>query len=233
MNTSIQIYDSQGVAYTVSASFVQTNVPNTWNLVCTSVSGNAQIVQGQVDGITFGADGSLASVSQASPSLQFQFADEGDNVSTVQLNFGTAGGFNGLTELGGTSTAAASSQDGYAAGSLSSMSVNQNGVLQGEFSNGQTANIATIQLATFQNPAGLTSVGNNYYAASANSGTAVTGTALSGNAGSISGGTLEQSNVDMNTEMVKLIQAQNGYQANARTISVASTLAQTLTELIH
>jgi flagellar hook protein FlgE len=233
MNTSIEIYDTEGVAHTVSASFVKTDVANKWDLVCTSASGNAQIVQGRVDGITFGTDGSFANVVQPNSTLQFQFADEGNNVSSVQLNFGTAGGFNGLTELGGTSTAAAASQDGYAAGSLSSMSVNQNGVLQGMFSNGQSANIATIQLATFQNPAGLSSVGNNYYATTVNSGDPVTGTALSGGTGAIKGGTLEQSNVDMNTEMVKLIQAQNGYQANARTISVASTLAQTLTQLIR
>jgi flagellar hook protein FlgE len=113
------------------------------------------------------------------------------------------------------------------------MSVDQNGVLEGVFTNGQRADIAAIKLATFQNPGGLSSVGNNYFATSANSGDPVVCKALSGGAGSISGGTLEQSNVDMNTQFVDLIQAQNGYQANARTISVASTLVQTLTQLIR
>jgi flagellar hook protein FlgE len=233
VNTSVQVYDTQGIAHTVSASFVKTNTANTWDLVCTSISGNAQIVQGRVDGITFGTDGSFASVAQASNTLQFQFADQGSNVSTVQLNFGTPGGFNGVSQLGGSSTAAAAGQDGYASGTLSSMSVDQNGVLEGVFTNGQRADIAAIKLATFQNPGGLTSVGNNYFATSANSGDPVICKALSGGAGSISGGTLEQSNVDMNTEFVNLIQAQNGYQANARTISVATTLVQTLTQLIR
>ena len=233
VNTSVQVYDTQGISHTVSASFVKTNTANTWDLVCTSISGDAQITQGRVDGITFGTDGSFASVAQANPTLQFQFADQGSNSSTVQLNFGTPGGFNGVSQLGGSSTAAAAGQDGYASGTLSSMSVDQNGVLEGVFTNGQRADIAAIKLATFQNPGGLTSVGNNYFATSANSGDPVICKALSGGAGSISGGTLEQSNVDMNTEFVNLIQAQNGYQANARTISVATTLVQTLTQLIR
>jgi flagellar hook protein FlgE len=233
MNTSIEVYDTQGVAHTVSTSFVKTNETNKWDLVCTSVSGDAQVVQGRVKGIVFGTDGSFAGVTQADNSFQFTFADEGNNVSKVQLNFGTVGGFNGVTQLGGTSTAAASNQDGYGAGSLSSMSVNQDGVLVGVFTNGQRADVAAIKLATFQNPAGLASVGHNYFATSANSGDPVACKALSGGAGSISGGTLEQSNVDMASEFVDLIQAQNGYQANARTISVASTLVQTLTQLIH
>lgn len=233
VNTSVQVYDPQGIAHTVSASFVKTNTPNKWDLVCTSISGAATIVQGRVNGINFGTDGSFASVTQASPALQFQFADEGANVSTMQLNFGTPGGFNGVSQLGGTSTAAAAGQDGYASGTLSSMSVDQNGVLEGVFTNGQRADIAAIKLATFQNPGGLSSVGSNYFTTSANSGNPVICRALSGGAGSISGGTLEQSNVDMNTQFVNLIQAQNGYQANARTISVASTLVQTLTQLIR
>ena len=233
MNTSIEVYDTQGVAHTVSASFVKTNTTNKWDLVCTSISGDAQVVQGRVKGVNFGTDGSFAGVDQVDNTFQFAFADEGSNVSKVQLNFGTAGGFNGVTQLGGTSTAAAAHQDGYAAGSLSSMSVNQDGVLVGVFTNGQRADVASIKLATFQNPAGLTAVGHNYYSTSANSGDPVACKALSGGAGSISGGTLEQSNVDMASQFVNLIQAQNGYQANARTISVATTLVQTLTQLIH
>ncbi len=128
MTTSMDVYDSQGVAHTVDASFVKTNTPNTWDLVCSSISGDATITQGRIDGITFGADGSFSSVTQANPSLQFQFPSEGSSAtSTVSLNFGTAGGFNGVSQLAGSSTIALSSQDGYASGTLSSMSVNQDG----------------------------------------------------------------------------------------------------------
>ena len=171
MTTSMDVYDSQGVAHTVDASFVKTNTPNTWDLVCSSISGDATITQGRIDGITFGADGSFSSVTQANPSLQFQFPSEGSSAtSTVSLNFGTAGGFNGVSQLAGSSTIALSSQDGYASGTLSSMSVNQDGELIGVFSNGVQADIAQLKIATFQNPGGLNNVGNNYYTTSASSG---------------------------------------------------------------
>jgi flagellar hook protein FlgE len=232
-NTSIEIFDSQGVAHTVSASFVKTNTVNKWDLVCTAISGDATVVQNRVKGITFGSDGSLAGVDQADTTFQFKFAQNSVNTTKVQLDLGTIGEFNGVSQLGGTSTVAASNQDGYAAGSLSSMSVSQEGVLVGVFTNGVRADIAAIKLSTFQNPAGLTAIGNNYYTTSANSGDPVASKALSGSAGGISGGSLEKSNVDMASEFVNLIEAQNGYQANARTISVASTLVQTLTQLIR
>jgi flagellar hook protein FlgE len=106
-------------------------------------------------------------------------------------------------------------------------------VLVGVFTNGQKVNLATLQMATFQNPSGLNSVGNNYYETSANSGDPLNTQAQSDGAGSIVGGSLEQSNVDTATEFVNLIQAQNGYAANARTISVADQMLTDLTNLIR
>jgi flagellar hook protein FlgE len=106
-------------------------------------------------------------------------------------------------------------------------------VLVGVFSNGVRADIATLKLATFQNAEGLANVGSNYYTTSANSGAATPCQALSSGAGSIRSTTLEKSNVDMATEFVSLIEAQNGYQANARTITVANQILQQLTNLIR
>ena len=78
-------------------------------------------------------------------------------------------------------------------------------------------------MALFKNAAGLEALGNGYYIPSANSGEAVATQALNGGAGSVHGGALEKSNADVASEFVNLIQAQNGYQANARTIKVAMT----------
>jgi len=61
----------------------------------------------------------------------------------------------------------------------------------------------------------------------------VVGKGLEGTAGAVRGGSLEKSNVDMATEFVNLIEAQNGFQANARTIRVANELLQQLTNLIQ
>jgi len=105
--------------------------------------------------------------------------------------------------------------------------------LIGAFSNGIKKNIATLQISLFQNTAGLENIGNGYFIPSANSGEAIATQAMTGGAGSIHGGSLEKSNADVATEFVNMIQAQNGFQANARSISVANEILQELTNLIR
>jgi flagellar hook protein FlgE len=56
---------------------------------------------------------------------------------------------------------------------------------------------------------------------------------MSGGAGSIHGGALEKSNSDVATQFVSMIQAQNGFQANARTIRVANDILRELSSLIR
>jgi flagellar hook protein FlgE len=76
-------------------------------------------------------------------------------------------------------------------------------------------------------------VGGNYFIPSANSGGAVPTQAVNGGAGQIHGGALEKSNADVATEFINLINAQNGFQANARTIRVATAILQELATLIR
>ncbi len=146
---------------------------------------------------------------------------------------GTTGQLDGLTQFAGNSTAVAREQDGYEAGRLSTVSVNNEGIIIGAFSNGIKKNIATIQVALFQNTSGLETIGNSYFIPSANSGEAIATQALTGGAGSIHGGSLEKSNADVASEFVSMIQAQNGFQANARTIRVANDILRELTNLIR
>ena len=124
-------------------------------------------------------------------------------------------------------------QNGYESGTLSSVSVNNEGILIGAFSNGVKKNLATIQVALFQNASGLESIGNGFFTPSANSGIAVATKGLSSGAGYIHGGALEKSNTDVASEFVSMIQAQNGFQANARTIRVANDILRELTNLIR
>ena len=149
------------------------------------------------------------------------------------MDFGVIGKFGGLTQVGGPSTAVATEQDGYAKGDLSSLSINSAGTVVGSFSNGVKKNIAMLQMALFRNAIGLESIGKGYYTPTVNSGTAVPTTAQNAGAGAIHGGSLEKSNADVATEFVSLIQAQNGFQANARTIRVANEILRELTQLIR
>jgi len=234
--TNIEIFDSQGASHILTGAFVRTNTPNKWDLVLTSITGEVELVDRRVEGITFLSNGAYGGLTGAEPdtaTFKVKFGHDVDSIRTIRLDLGTIGGFDGLSQFGGDSTAAASGQDGYASGTLLSLSVTREGVLVGVFTNGVRRDLAALKLATFQNPAGLKSAGNGYYLASSNSGNPVPTRALSGAAGAVTGGSLEKSNVDVAAEFVNLIQAQNGFQANARTIRVANEMLQELTNLIR
>ncbi|MEJ2705463.1 MAG: flagellar hook-basal body complex protein, partial [Sedimentisphaerales bacterium] len=237
-DVNITVYDSQGGKHVLSGAFVRTDTPNTWDVVLTSVTGDiSQIAMAdrRIEGITFSADnGSFNGITGLdSPEFVMSFAHDSSTPQTIQLNLGTVGKLDGLTQFAGDSTAVARDQDGYGAGSLSAVSVNDEGRVIGTFTNGVRRNVATVQLALFQNPAALEGIGNGYYIPSANSGEVAAIQAMSGGAGSIHGGALEKSNADVATEFVNMIQAQNGYQANARMITVANDILRELANLIR
>jgi flagellar hook protein FlgE len=237
-NINIAAYDSQGAKHILSGAFVRTDTPNVWDMVLTSITGDVhQITMDgrRIEGITFDpGDGSYTGLS-GSDLARFVVTFEHDTSSpqTVQLNLGTPGKLDGLTQFAGNSTAVAREQDGYGAGRLATVSVNNEGILIGAFSNGVKKNIATIQISLFQNTAGLESIGGGYFIPSANSGEAVSTQARTGGAGAVHGGALEKSNADVATEFVNLIMAQNGFQANARTIKVANDILSELSNLIR
>ena len=235
---NIAVFDSQGGKHVMSAAFVRTDAVNTWDLVLTSVTGNVASVDlesRRIEGIAFdpqtGAFNGLPDGTTAEFSLTF--AHDVAHAQTIGVNLGTIGSFDGLTQFAGNSTAVAREQDGYEAGNLSAVSINNDGGLVGSFSNGIKKDLAVLAVALFNNPAGLASAGNGYYVSSANSGSAVVTQGTTGGAGAVRGMALEKSNADVATEFVTLIQAQNGFQANARTISVANEILRELTNLIR
>jgi flagellar hook protein FlgE len=239
-NINITVYDSQGGKHVLSGAFVRTDTPNTWDMVLTSITGD--IVEITLDnrrirGIEFdattGSYAGLDSVIADTAEFVVTFARDTANPQKIAMAMGTSGQLDGLTQFAGNSTAVAREQDGYEAGSLSTVSVNNEGIVIGAFSNGIKKDVSTIQIALFQNPTALESVGGGYFNASANSGEAVATQALTGGAGTIHGGALEKSNADVATEFVNMIQAQNGFQANARTIRVANDILRELTSLIR
>jgi len=237
-NINITVYDSQGGKHVFSGAFVRTNTANRWDMVLSSITGNIDeitMANRRIEDIEFDpGDGSYAGLSGSDPAeFVITFAHDTVNPQTVTLNIGTVGKLDGLTQFAGNSTAVAREQDGYGAGRLSTVSINNEGIVIGAFSNGIKKNLATIQIALFQNTSGLESIGGGYSIPSANSGEAIATQALTGGAGSVHGGALEKSNADVATEFVNMIQAQNGFQANARTIRVANDILRELSNLIR
>jgi flagellar hook protein FlgE len=226
--TAIQIFDTQGTEHPLSLTFTKT-ATNTFSLDA-SVAGGT-VTGTPVTGITFNANGTLQSPATASINLSFPPGLPGTQAVTLQL--GTAGQADGLAQFGGASTAAAISQDGSAAGTLVSFSVDVTGTFQGVFSNGVNLPLAQLALARFANQGGLNREGQNLFSQTVSSGPALIGTPQSGELGAIQGGALEGSNVNVSTEFTRLIIAQRGFQVNARTVSVSNDLLQELANLIR
>jgi len=238
-DVSITVYDGSGNPHIMTGALVRTDTSNAWDFVTTSMTGDVYalgMTNRRVANLTFDPDnGSYAGPASTSTNEQIvvTFGDGTAAAQTISLDFGTVGKYNGLTQVGGPSTAVATDQDGYESGSLSSVAVSNEGIVIGTFSNGVKRDIATLAMAVFKNPMGLESIGKGYYSPTANSGTAVETRAMTSGAGKIQGSSLEKSNADVATEFVNLIQAQNGYQANARTIRVANDILRELTNIIR
>ena len=136
----------------------------------------------------------------------------------------------GATQYGSSnfSVSQAPTNDGYATGILIGMSVDENGIIQCEYSNGQVKNIAKVAMADFANQQGLTKIGDTQWKQSNASGEAIAKEANSGSAGSIKGSNLELSNVDLTNELVELITAQRNYQANAQSLQTQNTVMDSI-----
>ncbi|MBI3407986.1 MAG: flagellar hook protein FlgE [Planctomycetes bacterium] len=234
VSTGIQFFDTQGTAHNITMVY-QKQGNNVWNMTASMNPTDGVLTDNSVTGITFNDDGSFRQVTGTGAGngfLTVQVAGLG-TPQTIALNLGTANGFDGLTQVGGNSSAVAREQDGFAAGFLASVSVAQDGVINGIFTNGRILPLAQMAIASFANPAALLREGNNYYGLSSESGTALIGAGLTGGRGSVQQKALESSNVDVAQEFTRLIIAQRGFQVNARTLTVSDQVLQELANIIR
>lgn len=156
---------------------------------------------------------------------------------SVELNFGTAwDGTNWVpdslstSQFSSASTTVYQSSSGYGAGDLQSISVDVDGVITGQYSNGQVTPLFRVALAKFQNSQGLFKEGGNLFRATRTSGEPVTGKPGTNGLGNIAANSLEQSNVDISNEFVKMITTQRGFQANSK---IVTTVDQMLSDTIN
>ncbi len=119
-------------------------------------------------------------------------------------------------------------QNGYAAGQLETIQVNETGDITGTFSNGQTVPLAYIPLVHFNSPDNLKSLDGGAYQA-----TEASGAPLAGASGNIIGQSLEASNTDIATEFTKLIVTQQAYSANTKVVTTANQMSQDLLNIIR
>ena len=137
----------------------------------------------------------------------------------------------GTTQYGASYSAQSQFQDGYTTGRLAGIEVSPDGTIFGRYTNGQNRPVAQVPLVTFRNPEGLKPNGSTAWLETSESGIPTTNKAGTGITGTIAGGALEESNVDLAEELVKMIIGQRNYQANAKTIQTQDTITQTIINL--
>ena len=222
------IYDSRGTPREVTMYFTR-NAQDTWewNLMADS----AEVVGGTANPLTVIANGTLAFDTEGDLTTQTTTLDTMSFVDAApnqQLVFDFTGSTNTSLRRSATandnSTVNSMSQDGYQAGNYIGMQVSEDGTIVGKYDNGQQITVGRLALADFANETGLARVGGTFFIPSPDSGDAVVGFAGTGGKGTLQGNALEQSNVDLSEEFVKLITDQRGYQAQSRTITTADEL---------
>ncbi|MEQ8442062.1 MAG: flagellar hook-basal body complex protein [Alphaproteobacteria bacterium] len=236
-----------------SADFLDTTEQTTFFGTETDYSGFAEDAIGaggtaNLGRITFNANGTIASISDdfggvansgvalvGNNTMQVIVDYDGDNTTStdavaIDINLGTINGSDGITQFEGTSVINDITQNGKQFGSLSSVSVNNTGVLTALFDNGEQRQLFQVPLVTFNNPNGLDPRTGNVFAQTDESGQAVVKVANTGGAGLIASSSLESSTVDLADEFTKLIVTQRAFAANTRIITTADEM---LDELIR
>ncbi|MBH5368765.1 flagellar hook-basal body complex protein [Bradyrhizobium glycinis] len=175
---------------------------------------------------TFAADGSLTSPSGSGITIN-NVTVSGQSLGSVAFNI-SSGGLTQYASTSGAVTINTITQNGYAAGQLRSVAVNNNGTVVGTFSNGQNLNLAQVQLSHFNGTNYLKAMDGGAYAATEQSGDAIDGAS-----GTIAGSSLEGSNTDIADEFTKLIVTQQAYSANTKVITTANSMVQDLLNVLR
>ena len=245
-STSFTIYDSVGAPHVATVYFRKLKTNEwMWNMVIDSgdllyKAGDNQItfapgtpISVGVGVLKFSNGGALQEEVGKSFTVSFSNGSELNQEISVDFGKSTAEGGTGL--LGTTQFAAPSAtftmtQDGYTSGSLMAIQVDVNGVISGMFTNGVIKPLAQIALATFDSPWGLAKEGGNLYSETTESGQPNIGAPNRAGKGKIVSNSIEQSNVDLANEFVKMIVTQKAFQANARVITTSDLV---LNEIIN
>lgn len=247
-NTST-VYDSLGKAHTLETFYTKTAVDDavtgtgsgttTWEVYAT-VDGAPGLAANKVGDLFFDASGALAAdatgtptVPPATPGLFSGAVTIDPNIiapattaATVSLDLTKALQY--ATPFGATT-----SQDGFPSGQMTSYSVGTDGVISAHYSTGNFAVVGQVALASFTNLNGLAPAPNNQWVATAESGPAAVGSAGSTalGLGLLNASAVEDSNVNLVSEMVNMISAQRAFQAQSSVIKTEDQNLQTIVGL--
>lgn len=185
--------------------------------------------------VTFNSSGKLLPVtSNPASTVPGNTIDFGDiNLTDIDPNLSVDPmtirfDYTGTTQFSTPFSVNGLDQNGAPAGNLTGVDVDKNGVVFARYSNGGAKVMGQVALARFQSNQALAKLGDTTWGNSSESGAPVYGSAGGNNFGTIQSAALEGSNVDLAEQLVKLIVAQQSYQANSQTVSTEKTLIETI-----
>ncbi len=217
-STAMTVYDSLGAAHTATVYFSKTAAPNTWEQRL-YVDGNAV---GTAQTLEYSSSGAL--VSPADGEVSFPGYTPSTGAAPIELSYD----FSASTQYGKAFSVSAIDQDGYTTGRLIGVETGTDGVVQARFTNGRSIALGQIAIAQFASVNGLQPLADTAWGESAASGPALLGTAGTADGGAVQSGALEGSNVEVTEQLVNMITAQRNFQANAKMISTADAISQTI-----
>lgn len=234
--TTVSVTDSAGDEHDLTMYFCKT-AANAWNVYATADQKDGSTIY-DFGSVTFNEDGTYAgpaggtlsvvggiNVDDVAAGKDVELLDititvhDPDSTDSLLTQYSAAFGVH-LLEV-----------NGQASGELTSLSIGNDGIINGQYSNGQTQNLAQIMLVSFRDPQGLISLGSNQWQATDASGVEIPNKPGEGIAGLLQSGSVEDSNVDLTSELVNLIIAQRTYQANAQSVKTQSDLLQVLVNM--
>jgi flagellar hook protein FlgE len=222
--TSVVAYDNLGAAHTINLYFTNTGA-NTWEVDAYDAStaaagGGFPYSSGPLATQTLTFNPSNGALTSGSP-------------LTIPVPAGQSLSMNlsATTQLASSFAVNSSTINGSAPGSLSGITISQNGTLSFQTGDGSSTAAYEIPLVNVPSPDNLTSVVGEAYQANYQSGPAQVGVAGTGGLGTINSSSLESSTVDLATELTNMIQAQSSYEANSKVFQSGAKLLDVLNQL--
>ena len=230
-STSLTIYDGLGNPHVASIYFAKTDGQNTFNaytLIDGVEIGNPKVLQFENDGLLKG-DPEFPNLLKISIEDWEPKGLDGSALGVDAQSFTID--LAEFTQFGKDFAVSFVNQDGYTSGQLRGVDIDQSGVLFARYTNGQSRQLGQIAIASFTNQQGLRPSGDTTFVETFASGQPSITTPGLGGTGLLTSGALEGSNVELTSQLVRMIVAQRNFQASAQMIQTEDAVTQTVINL--
>jgi len=228
----MNVIDSLGNSHQLTITFtLDTTTPNQWDYSITvpgadvGDTGPQQLASGSLN---FDSSGNLINPPASAGGIPVALTGLADQAADMNMtwNLYDASGAPAITQYSQASSTTASSQNGVAPASLTTVGISDGGQILASYSNGTQAVVGQLAIASIRNPQSLIATGNNNFEASEQTALPAIGLPNTGGRGDVVGGSLEASTVDIAKEFTNLIIYQRAYEVNAKVVTTVDQLSQ-------